>query len=122
MACLPLELSGPCADKPVPPPSEPKVESLGCCVDGFIRSRHTVYLIEVATSGLAREVSMGAEWESRVAVYASNEYRGLKFEAKVAVQRKGDKFTRELVNLVYVDDAAHAQIGEVGGSARLTGT
>ena len=122
LARLPLELSGACADKPAPPPSEAKVLPFSCRVDGFVRSRHTVYLIDVAGNGSAWEVAMRDEWESRVAVYASNEYRGFIFDAKVAVQRKGDKFTRELVDLVYVDDAAHAQLGEASGSALLTGT
>lgn len=122
LARLPIELSGPCASKPVPPPSEPKVDSFGCYVDGFIRSRHTVYLIEVGGSGVAREVAMASKWEGRIAEYAANEYRGRKFMAQVAVQRMGEKFTRELVDLVPVDDALHASRGEVGSSACLTGT
>ena len=96
----PREVSGRCADKPMRRSSGPKQETFDCYVDGFVRSRHTVYLIDVAGNGAAKEVAMGADWERRVAVYASSRYRGRQLKATVAVDRKGDKFVRELINLV----------------------
>ena len=118
----PLEVFGRCADKPVQPSSGPKPEFFECYVDGFIRSRHTVYLIDAAGNGGAREAAMEAGWEDRVAVYASTSYRGRKFRATVEVERKGDKTTRELVDLVYLGDDAPALSELENDSVRLTST
>lgn len=96
----PREVSGRCADKPVRRSSGRKQETFDCYVDGFVRSRHTVYLIDVAGNGAAKEVAMESDWERRVAIYASSRYRGRQFRATVDVDRKGDKFVRELINLV----------------------
>lgn len=100
LSAPPLVLSGRCADKPVTPSTGPKLETFECYVDGFIRSRHTVYLIDVAGNGTAREVAIATEWERRVAIYATNRYRGRKFRTTVAVERRGEKVTRELDALV----------------------
>jgi hypothetical protein len=96
----PLVVAGRCADKPAPQTSGPKRETFECYVDGFIRSRHTIYLVDAAGNGAAREVAMASGWERCAAEYASHDYRERKFLTTIVAERRGEKVTRELESLV----------------------
>lgn len=107
-------MSGRFADKPALLPSDPTTESMECFVDGYIRSRHTVYLIPIDSYGVAKEAAMGPEWEDRVAEYAL--CRGHRFAAEIKVVQQGQKVTRELVSLVKVDECSSNDLRSQAGS------